>query len=181
VGAVSELVLVGVALGLGHLGGTSAFERLRLEGEGAVVGIAGALPMLALLLWCLRTTWGPMRRLVALVEELLGPYLADASPAGLVLLALLAGLGEELLFRGVIQAWLAERTSLWIAVGAASLLFGAGHWLSASYALLAALIGAYLGILFLVSGNLLAPIIAHAAYDVVALFVLARRVGASRG
>ena len=57
----------------------------------------------------------------------------------------------------------------------------AGHWLSASYALLASLIGAYLGILFLVSGNLLAPIIAHAAYDVVALFVLARRVGASRG
>ena len=180
-GAVSELVLVGVAIGLGHLGGVSTFERLRLEGEGAAVGIAGALPMLALLLWCLRTRWGPMRRLVTLVEERLGPYLADATPAGIVLLALLAGLGEELLFRGVIQVWLAERTSLWLAAAAAGLLFGAGHWLSASYALLASLIGAYLGILFLVSGNLLAPIIAHAAYDVVALFVLARRVGASQG
>ena len=42
-GAVSELVLVGVAIGLGHLGGVSTFERLRLEGEGAAVGIAGAL------------------------------------------------------------------------------------------------------------------------------------------
>ena len=81
----------------------------------------------------------------------------------------------------MIQVWLAERTSLWLAAAAAGLLFGAGHWLSASYALLASLIGAYLGILFLVSGNLLAPIVAHAAYDVVALFVLARRVGASRG
>jgi hypothetical protein len=181
VGAVSELALVGVALGLGHLGGISAFERLRLEGEGAAVGMAGVLPMLALLLWCLRTTWGPMRRLVVQVEERLGPYLADASPAGVVLLALLAGLGEELLFRGVIQVWLAERTSLWLALATASLLFGAGHLLSAWYALLASLIGAYLGILFLVSGNLLAPIIAHAAYDVVALVVLARRVGTSRG
>ena len=170
-----------IALGLGRLGGISAFERLRLDVEGVAAGIAGALPMLALLLWCLRTTWGPMRRLVALVEERLGPYLADASAGGLAVLALLAGLGEELLFRGVIQAWLAERTSLWLAVAAASLVFGAGHWLSASYAVVASLIGAYLGTLFLVSDNLLIPIVAHATYDVVALLVLARRAGASRG
>lgn len=144
-----------------------------------VVGAAGALPMLGLLLWCLRTAWKPMRRLVALVEERLGPYLAKASASGIVLLALLAGVGEELLFRGVIQVWLAERAPLWLAIAAASLLFGVGHWLSVSYAVLASVIGAYLGLLFLLSGNLLAPIVAHAAYDVVALFVLIRRVGVS--
>jgi uncharacterized protein len=135
--------------------------------------------MVGLLLWCLRTTWGPMRGLVTLVEERLGPYLANWSAGGIVLLAVFAGVGEELLFRGVIQVWLAERTPVWLAVAAASLLFGVGHWLSASYALLAWLIGAYLGILFLLSGNLLAPMVAHAAYDVVALLVLARRAGAS--
>ena len=156
-------------------------EHLRLDVEGVVVGAAGALPMLGLLLWCLRTTWGPMHRLVALVEERLGPYLANASAGGIVLLALLAGVGEELLFRGVIQVWLAERAPLWLAVAAASLLFGVGHWLSASYAVLASLIGAYLGILFLLADNLLAPMVAHAAYDVVALFVLARRAETSRG
>jgi membrane protease YdiL (CAAX protease family) len=176
---ISECALVLVALGLGHLGGVSPIEHLRLDAEGAVIGAAGALPMVGLLLWCLRTTWGPMRRLVALVEERLGPYLANASAGGIVLLAVLAGVGEELLFRGVIQVWLAERTPLWLAVAAASLLFGVGHWLSASYAVLAALIGAYLGILFLLSGNLLAPMTAHAGYDVVALLVLARRAGAS--
>ena len=170
-----------VALGLGHLGGVSPFESLRLDLRAAAVGVFGALPMLGLLLWCLRTTWGPMRRLVDLVEDRLGPYLADASPGGILLLAALAGVGEELLFRGVIQVWLAERTPLWLALTGASILFGLGHWLTASYALLASLIGAYLGILFLVSGNLLAPMVAHAAYDVVALFVLARRAGASRG
>lgn len=143
------------------------------------MGAAGALPMVGLLLWCLRTTRGSMRRLVALVEERLGPYLASSSVGGIVLLAALAGLGEELLFRGVIQIWLAERTPLWLALAAASLLFGVGHWLSASYAVLASLIGAWLGILLLLSGNLLAPMVAHAAYDVVALLVLARRAGAS--
>jgi membrane protease YdiL (CAAX protease family) len=180
-GAISECVLVLVALGLGRLGHVPAFEHLRLDGESALIGAAGALPMLALLLWCLRTTWGPMHRLVALVEERLGPYLTGASAAGIVLLAVLAGVGEEALFRGVIQTWLAERAPLWVAVAAASLLFGVGHWLSASYAILASLIGAYLGILFLLSDNLLTPMVAHAAYDVVALFVLARRAGASRG
>ena len=172
---VSECALVVIAVGLGYLGGVSALERFRLESEGAAVGIAGALPMLGLLLWCLRTTWGPMRRLVVLVEERLGPHLTNASMGGIVLLAVLAGIGEELLFRGVVQVWLAERAPLWLALAAASVLFGVGHWLSASYAILASLIGAYLGILFLLSGNLLTPMLAHAAYDVVALLVLTRR------
>jgi membrane protease YdiL (CAAX protease family) len=175
VGVISECALVIIALALGRLGDVSPVERLRLELGGAALGVAAALPMLALLGWCLRTTWGPMRRLVGLVEERLGPHLANASAGGIVLLAALAGLGEELLFRGVIQVWLAERLPVWLAVALASILFGVGHWLSASYALLASAIGAYLGLLFLSSGNLLAPIVAHATYDVVALLVLARR------
>ena len=39
----------------------------------------------------------------------------------------------------------------------AALLFGVGHWLSSSYAALAALIGAYLGLVFLLTDNLLVP------------------------
>ena len=176
---ISESALLLLAFGLGRLGGVSPLERLRLDLAGAALGAAAALPMLALLLWCLRTRWAPMRRLVGLVEERLGPYLANASGGGLVLLACLAGLGEELLFRGVVQVWLAERVPIWLALAGASLLFGVGHWLSASYAILASLIGAYLGLVFLLTGNLLAPIVAHAAYDVVALALLTRRAGAS--
>lgn len=168
-----------IALWLGQLGGVSPFRHLRLDVAGAAAGLAAALPMLALLLWCLRTAWGPMRRLVALVEERLGPHLANASPGGIILLAALAGIGEELLFRGVLQVWLAERLPLGWAVAGASLLFGLGHWLSASYAVLASAIGAYLGAVFLLTDNLLAPIVAHAAYDVVALGILVRRAGAA--
>lgn len=176
---VSECALVGLALGLGHLGGVWPLEHLRLEPAGVILGLLAAVPMLVLLVWCLRTTWGPMHRLVRLVEERLGPHLADASPGGIVLLAALAGVGEELLFRGVIQHWIAERHGLALALAGASILFGVGHWLSASYAALAAVIGAWLGGVFVVTGNLLAPIVAHAAYDVVALAVLARRTRAS--
>ena len=43
-----------------------------------------------------------------------------------------------------------------------------------TYGVLAALIGVYLGWVWLASGNLLAPVVAHALYDFVALVVLVR-------
>ena len=138
-------------------------------------GVAATLPLLGLLRWCLRTRWGPVRRLVGLVEEHVGPYLAGTSTAGIVLLSLMAGIAEEALFRGVIQAGLAEWLPIPVSVGIAALLFGAAHWLTPSYAVLAGLIGLYLGILFLVTGNLLVPIVTHAVYDIVALSILVRR------
>ena len=174
---ISECALLTIAFAVGWLAGISPLEHLRLSVAGVLAGFLAAVPMLALLFWCLRTEWGPMRRLVVLVEDRLGPHLANASAGGIVLLALLAGIAEELLFRGVVQVWLAERFPLWLALAGASLLFGVGHWLSLSYAVLAAAIGAYLGLVFVITGDLLAPIVAHAVYDVVALFALARRAG----
>jgi uncharacterized protein len=150
------------------------FGHFRLDALAAGYGIVATLPLVGLLRWCLRTEWGPMRRLVSLVEEHLTPYLAGASAGGIVLVSLMAGIGEEVLFRGVIQAGLADRLPAWLAVGIAALLFGAAHWLTTSYAVFATLIGVYLGILFLVTGNLLVPAVTHALYDIVALSVLVR-------
>jgi uncharacterized protein len=164
-----------VALAIGRYFDLPPFRHLRLEAAAVGYGLAATLPMLVVLRWCLRTAWPPMQRLVTLVEDQLRPYLAGASTAGIVLLSVLAGTAEEALFRGVIQTGLAGRFPAWTAVGVASVLFGMAHWLTVSYAVLAGLIGAYLGVLLIVTDNLLAPIIAHAAYDIVALSVLARR------
>jgi uncharacterized protein len=150
------------------------FGHFWLDARAAGYGVAATLPLLALLRWCLRTGWGPVRRLVDLVEEHLTPYLAGASAGGIVLVSLMAGIGEEVLFRGVIQAGLADRLPAWLAVGIAAVLFGVAHWLTVSYAVFATLIGVYLGILFLVTENLVAPVVTHALYDVVALSVLVR-------
>jgi membrane protease YdiL (CAAX protease family) len=55
------------------------------------------------------------------------------------------------------------------------LVFGIAHPLSKTYFVLAAMLGCYLGWLWLVAdGNLLAPIVAHAAYDFTALVILMR-------
>jgi membrane protease YdiL (CAAX protease family) len=170
-----------VAFGIGRLAGVPPFGQFRLDAGSVGYGVAGTLPLLGLLRWCLRTEWRPMRRLVGLVEKHLTPYLTGASAGGIVLVSLMAGLGEEVLFRGVIQAGLAERFPAWLAVGIAALLFGMVHWLSTSYAVFAALIGAYLGFLFLITGNLLVPAITHALYDVAALSTLIRLRSDARG
>ena len=173
-GAVSEGALLLLALALGRITGVPPFERYRADLPTVAIGLAGTLPLLGMLRWCLGTRWEPMRHLVAMVREYLTPHLAGASTGGILLLSVMAGVGEEALFRGVIQAGLDERWPAMAAIGAAALLFGAAHWLTTTYAVLAALVGAYLGLLFVVTGNILVPIVTHAAYDAIALMTLIR-------
>jgi uncharacterized protein len=82
----------------------------------------------------------------------------------IVVISVLAGLGEELLFRGVLQPI--------VGLPLASLVFGAVHVGGrsfAGYGVWAACIGALFGGLMVWTGGLLAPIVAHAVYDALAL------------
>jgi membrane protease YdiL (CAAX protease family) len=120
--------------------------------------------------WCLGTDV----RLVALAQEKLGPLFRGATTSELALLSILAGVAEEALFRGVIQTALAGPLPPWPAAVVAGLLFGVVHWVSAGYAAVASVAGIYLGALFLLTGDLLVPIVAHALYDFAALSILIR-------
>jgi membrane protease YdiL (CAAX protease family) len=140
-----------------------------------LLGSVASLPLLLGLVWTLRTRVGAIQRLVELVQDQLGPVLTSRSSAELALLAALAGVAEELLFRGVIQAELAERVPGLIALILASAAFGLAHFLTLTYALLAMVAGLYLGALFWLQGNLVIPIVAHAVYDYFALTYLVRR------
>lgn len=94
--------------------------------------------------------------------------------AVLVLLSLLAGIGEELLFRGAIQGWLMEHTDPVTAVLAASVLFGLVHYVSFTYFLVATGLGLILGTAYLLSESLAMVMVWHAFYDMIALFCLLR-------
>ncbi len=89
-------------------------------------------------------------------------------------MSLLAGVGEELFFRGVLQPELISWTGTLAGLIAASVVFGLLHAITPTYALLATAVGAYLGWLALASGNLLGPMIAHGVYDFFALAYLIR-------
>jgi len=116
---------------------------------------------------------GAMRRMYDRVKSLIGTSLVQLSAWEILLLAASAGVGEEILFRGVLQPTLGIVTT--------SVLFGMLHWLSTTYFVLASLMGFYCGWLFEVTGdNLLAPITVHWLYDAVALFLFQHRVRRDR-
>jgi len=171
---IFEAALLGAALLLGRWLETPAFRQLQVDPWGVALGLFAAAPLYLALQWCLRTRWPPLARLTRLATERLAPLFSGYSPAHLALIAALAGLAEEALFRGVIQVALAEHMSEWAAVGAAGVLFGLAHAISPTYAMAAGVVGVYLGAIFLLSGNLLVSVVAHGAYDLVALRILVR-------
>ena len=95
--------------------------------------------------------------------------LRDCRPLDLLLIALLAGICEEALFRGFLQQYLMQFTSPATAIVISSFMFGLCHALSPTYLLFATGISIYLGWIFLAFDGLAAPVALHAAYDFVAL------------
>ena len=136
---------------------------------------AATVPLLVGLWLITRYPVGPLRALVELVEEVIAPLFSDCTIIELALIALVAGVGEEMLFRGIVQQALADRLNPAAGIAVASLLFGLAHPITRTYAVLAAVIGGYLGVLLLLTGNLLVPIFVHGLYDFVALVYLVHR------
>jgi hypothetical protein len=140
-------------------------------------GLVAAAPMTLTLAIVAQSRFSPLVRLREQAEKLLVPLLAGCHPFELALVALVAGMGEEILFRGLIQEglarWWSGLPAGWLVAWlVASLLFGVCHWLSGTYAFLAMLAGLYLGLLLLAFDHLLVPITAHAMYDLAALVFL---------
>jgi CAAX protease family protein len=164
-----EGALAPIALGLGWLLGQDPLERFAWEVGDLGWGVVATLPMLAMLHAGMRWPLGPLARVKRFFDEELAPLLGGRPDSDLALLSVAAGVGEEMLFRGVFQG-ASERwfgTGLGLAVS--SLLFGLLHPITPTYVLIAGLLGAYLGALWILTGNLLVVIVAHALYDFLAL------------
>lgn len=105
------------------------------------------------------------------LADLLGEGLAGLGRGDAILLALASGMAEEMLFRGAVQPA--------VGIVAASLIFGACHFLPrrelALWSLWAVVIGFGFGLLFEWTGHLAAPIAAHVVVNGINLPRLARR------
>jgi len=168
-----------LAIGLGWLLGYPPLRLVRWAAADVTAGLAATVPLLVVFWLCLRLPIRALRELLRIVEELLVPLVQHARVVELAVICALAGLGEELLFRGVIQnalaGWLGGPWGGWIGWLLAAALFGAAHAITRTYALLAGLIGLYLGWLWIMTGSLLVPILAHGLYDFAALVYLTRK------
>ncbi|HID24076.1 MAG TPA: CPBP family intramembrane metalloprotease [Planctomycetaceae bacterium] len=173
---LAEGSLIVIALAGGWWVGVPPLETLRWDGRDLALGAAAALPIFALFLLGHRFPVGPLLRIKRFLIEMLGPSLAACRWYDLVLLAVLAGVSEEALFRGFLQRWLERELGLAGGLCLASVAFGLAHVITPTYAALATIAGVYLGMLLHISPspNLLVPIVTHALYDYLAFLVVVR-------
>ncbi len=101
-------------------------------------------------------------------EQMVKTLLSAHSPKDLLLniffVAVLAGVGEEILFRGVIQRLLTRKYGRWMAIIVTAALFSALHLQFYGF-FPRFLLGIVLGVLFAFSGSLWVAILAHFFYD----------------
>jgi hypothetical protein len=132
-----------------------------------VIGTIGALFPLALFMILLSEkvegipALGSLRSII--VNDIRVIF-SEAKLPDLCLIAVCAGLAEELLFRGVIQVKLG--------IVGASIIFGLLHFITPAYFVIATIMGLYLGILYQYYDSLLIPIQLHFIYDLGALIYL---------
>ncbi|MFL5242479.1 MAG: CPBP family intramembrane glutamic endopeptidase [Gemmataceae bacterium] len=176
-GIAFEGGLILLAWVAGWLVGLSPLDTLHFTVSGFILVLLATLPMLAAFFLLLRSRFEFIKRILRIFDDIAIPFLGSFTWFDLALLSLLAGIGEEMLFRGVIQASLDAWLGPWLALALASLVFGLLHALTPAYAVLATLAGAYLGFIWLAAGNLLVVIEAHALYDFIALTILLRKIG----
>jgi uncharacterized protein len=98
----------------------------------------------------------------------LSPIARSIDTTGIVVLAILSSLGEELLFRGLLQPWIGLIPQA-ILFGFLHQVRGPSRWV---WAIWASVVGLLLGATYALSGSLVGPIVAHAVINGVNLFYL---------
>ena len=182
-----ESFLAFVAIGLGWAVGVAPWISASWESGSPLeifraigIGALATLPLLAAFLWMQHAQWEGLNDLSEFMERQIIPLFQKATVVELLLISLAAGVGEEALFRGVIQTFLQQLigtdNSPVVPIVLASLLFGVVHFMTKEYFLISAVMGAYLGLWFWWTGDLIVPIVIHALYDWFALVYMRQTI-----
>ncbi len=171
--------LAALAFALAYWWRIPLLASLSFGGWDVLLGILASLPMLAGFFLSVWWPIGPLQGIQRFCREVVGPLFRPSAWYELAAIALLAGVGEEALFRGVLQVAVGRWLGVTAGLVAISVLFGLLHLITPGYAVIAGLMGCYLGFLFLVTDSLMASVVAHASYDFIALIYLVRASSAS--
>ncbi len=169
-----EAGLIVIACVLGWLVDINPFADLYFSEIAILFGILGTLPLFLLFLITEQLKFQALHNIKQLLLETLCPQLYQRHWTDLLILAAIAGISEETLFRGLLQPWLERSWEISTALIVSSVLFGLVHAVTPLYAILATLISLYLGAAldYLGNRNLLIPIIMHSFYDFLVFKVL---------
>ena len=147
----------------------SLLSMLSLSLFDILYGVFAVLPLLIAFYSLMKIKITPFIRIRVILDEILKPLFRESKPVDILIVSLVAGIGEELLFRGIIQTVAMNHLGLIAGVLTASIIFGLLHFITPGYAVIATIAGLYLGLIFILTDNLLISVITHGVYDFVAL------------
>ena len=169
-----ELGLGGVAIVVGRLLDVPVAADLHWDTRAVAYALTATLPLLGWFALSWRSERTALREIRATLERLLPTLLGGYGGVAIAALAVAAGVGEELLFRGFVQGLLERVVGPASGLVFASVVFGFAHSITPAYALVATLMALYLGAAWRIAGNLIVPITIHAAYDAAVIWYVLR-------
>ena len=169
-----EASLILLAVILGWIANINPFENIHFSENAVIYGIFGTFPLLLMFYAMEIMPIASVQKIRLILIETLGPSLHQCTWTDLFVLAAIAGISEEILFRGVIQPWIELSWGIDTGLIASSIIFGLVHAVTPLYAVLATGVGIFLGISLDYNGerNLLTPIVIHGLYDFLAFLAI---------
>lgn len=166
--------LVLIAMIIGWFTDINPFAHIHYSEAALFTGIVATLPLFLMLMALYLMPIAAMEEIRKTLLRTLGPLMRDYRWYDLLVLAAIAGITEEILFRGILQPWLENHWGMTVGLIASNIIFGLVHAVTPMYALLATSIGIYLGLVLDFGGqrNLLTPIVVHGFYDFLAFLVM---------
>ncbi|MBV6343079.1 CPBP family intramembrane glutamic endopeptidase [Candidatus Magnetobacterium casense] len=158
------LLLAAVLSGRLHIGLVFGSERPLRD---CLVALAWTLPPVAVFVISLSEmamSLSFMRTMRQFVINHIRAMFINTTFVDVVFICILAGVGEEALFRGIVQV---KFGIIW-----GSVIFGLLHFVSPAYFVFATAMGLYIGWVFTLYNSLFVPILIHFLYDLGAIVYL---------
>lgn len=134
--------------------------------------IAIALPLSVTVTLLVHIPIESFKKIRKLLVDYFVPMFSGLSILDLFLMAMLSGVGEELLFRGFLQGIADEYMGAAFSVILTNIIFGAAHFVTPVYGVITFLLGCLLGASMVYTENLMVPIVIHGFYNFVSFIYL---------
>lgn len=166
---IFEASLGFVAVLLGFITNFNPLNHIHYNTWEVLYAVLISFVLFGLFIGITKLNWKPLMDIRKQLEVTLLPLFKDFNWLDIALISILAGVCEELAFRGWIEGFSQQYLSVIGAFFLTNILFGLAHFITPLYALIAFLIGSLLSLTTWYWDNLLGAMVIHSVYDFLAL------------
>jgi len=168
-GIIFEFIAGVVAVILSLIFGYNIFKNITLSVIGFIQGLAYTIPALLFFYLLFKIPLANIKRIEDMIINFLTTILSGCGVIHFAALSIVAGVCEELLFRGFLQGFLTEKFGALPGIIVANIAFGFMHPVSLLYACIVFVVGCYFSFILHLTNNLFVLMVTHATYDFAAL------------